>query len=93
MWDPLPSPPNNFRTLNQELFEGGPGVVIVLVLELVLVAVLALVLVLVLVLVLILVLVLDNYLKVIIFTFSDLKLGFLPPKLDIKAGPQTISKS
>ena len=28
-------PPNNFRTLNQELFEGGPGMVIVLVLVLV----------------------------------------------------------
>ena len=36
-----PPPPNNFRTLNQELFEGGPGMVIVLVLVLVLVFVIS----------------------------------------------------
>ena len=42
-------PPNNFRTLNQELFEGGPGMVIVLVLVSVSVLVLVLVFVLVLI--------------------------------------------
>ena len=56
---PPPLPPNNFRTLNQESLEGGPGaqvILMVIVLALIcIVLVLALILVLVLVLALILV--------------------------------------